>query len=153
MSMLTPLTPAPSLNPNLGSLFRLHNDMNRLFETFFEDMPAARGYGMAYPALNLWEENDHACLEAELAGMTLADIEVSVQGNEVSITGQRQLPQQENATWHRRERAQGRFYRSVTLPWEIDADKVEARLTDGILSLRLPKSPSARAHKVKVVGS
>jgi len=132
-------------------LFRLQNDMNRLFETFFDDMPAVRPYGQAYPGLNTWEDGDAAWVEAELPGLTMEDLDVSVMGTELTIRGERKLGSPENASWHRRERAQGRFSRSLTLPWEIDADKVEAKLHDGILTVKLPKAESARPKKVKVL--
>ena len=52
---------------------------------------------------------------------------------------------------HRRERGSGEFERSLTLPWQIDAEKVEARLVDGVLTVKLPKSESAKPKKVKVL--
>lgn len=132
-------------------LMRLQGDMNRLFESFFEDMPAARAYGATYPALNTWEDGDHAYVEAELPGMSMDDVEIYVTGNEVTIGGERKLGQPEGATWHRCERSQGRFSRTLTLPWEIDADKVEATLRDGVLTVRLPKCESCKPKKVKVL--
>ena len=131
-------------------LVRLQNDMNRLWESFFEDMPAPRQYGQAYPGINIWEDGDNAWLECELPGLTLDDIEVLVMGNQLTINGHRKIEAQQNASYHRRERTQGQFSRTLTLPWEIDADHVEARLNDGVLSIRLPKSESAKPRKVKV---
>ena len=132
-------------------LARLQNDMNRLFEGFFEDMPAQRPYGAAYPALNTWEDGDSAYVEAELPGLTMDDVEVLVLGNELTINGERKIAGRDGARYHRRERGQGRFSRSLALPWEIDADKVEARLHDGVLTVRLPKAESAKPKKVKVL--
>ena len=134
-------------------LFQLQNQMNRLFEDFFEDMPAQRPYAAAYPGLNIWEDADTAYVEAELPGMTMNDIEVYVNGNELTIAGERKIAEQKDATWHRRERAAGRFSRSLTMPWEVDANKVEARLRDGVLTVALPKSESAKPKKVKVLGA
>ena len=135
----------------LAPLFRLHDDMNRLFEGFFDDMPQGRTYGAAYPALNTWEDGDSAYVEAELPGMGMDDVEVLVAGSEVTINGERKIDAGEGASWHRRERAQGRFSRTLTLPWEIDADKVEAKLADGVLTVRLPKCESCRPKRVKVL--
>jgi len=138
---------------DFAPLFRLQDDMNRLFESFFEDAPATRGYSSAYPAINAWEDGDAAHVEAELPGMTMNDIEVYVTGNEVTIKGKRAIggEKQDAAQWHRRERASGEFSRSLTRPWEIDADKVEARLTDGVLSVTLPKCEHCKPKKVKVL--
>jgi len=134
-------------------LLRLHDQMNRLFENFFEDLPQVRPYGASYPALNLWEDADNAYVEAELPGLTLDDVEVFLTGNELTINGERRIPNQENANWHRRERSQGRFSRRVTIPWAVDADKVEARLSDGVLCIKLPKSESAKPRKVKLLNA
>ena len=133
-------------------LLRLHHDMNRLFEGFFEDLPDARPYGAGYPALNTWEDGDSGYVEAELPGMGMDDIEVLVSGNEVTINGRRKIDAADGANWHRRERTQGRFSRSLSLPWDVDADKVEAKLTDGVLTVRLPRCESCKPKKVKVLG-
>ena len=138
------------LASEFAPLMRLQGEMNRLFENFFEDMPPTRTYGAAYPALNTWEDGDHAYVEAELPGMSMDDVEIYVSGGEVTINGERKLGQPENATWHRRERSHGRLSRTVKLPWQLDADKVEATLRDGVLSVRLPKCESCKPKKVKV---
>ena len=132
-------------------LLRLHGEMNRMFENFFNDPPAHRQYGSAYPGLNAWEDGDSAYVEAELPGLGMDDVEVLVAGNEVTINGERKIEAGAGANWHRRERGQGKFSRSVTLPWEIDADKVEAQLRDGVLTVRLPRCESCRPKKVKVL--
>ena len=75
-----------------------------------------------------------------------------VSGNEVTINGRRTIEAPEKATWHRRERSHGQFSRTLTLRWEIDADKVEAKLRDGVLTVTLPKSESHKPKRVKVAG-
>lgn len=135
----------------LAPLFRLQNDMNRLFETFFEDLPTTRPFGAAYPAMNLWEDGNTAYIECELPGMTLEDVEVLVSGTEVTISGERKIEEPQNAAWHRRERSRGRFSRMVSLPWEVDADKVEAKFHDGVLTIHLPKAEAARPKRIKVL--
>ena len=137
----------------LSPLFKLHNEMNRMFEGFFEDLPATRPYGAGYPGLNAWEEGDDAYVEAELPGMGMEDVEVLVSGNELTINGERKIEAADGANWHRRERSQGRFSRTLTLPWEIAADKVEAKLADGVLTVRLPRCESCKPKKVKVLGA
>jgi HSP20 family protein len=145
--MLTPLS------DGLGSLFRLRSDMNRLFEDFFEDTPALRPYSPTYPAMNVWEDGDCAYFEAELPGMSMNDLDLHVLGSELTLTGQRKIEEPKNASWHRRERSQGRFSRTLTLPWEINADKVEAHLHDGVLTVKLPKCESCKPKKIKVLSA
>jgi len=138
---------------DFAPLFRLHDEMNRWTEGFFDDAPAARRYGAAYPALNTWEDGDNAWVEAELPGLGLDDIEVLVNGGEVTINGERKLGEPQGATWHRRERSHGRFSRTLTLPWDVDADKVQATLRDGVLTVQLPKAETAKPRKVKVMSA
>jgi HSP20 family protein len=68
----------------------------------------------------------------------------------LTADGQRKPTQAEGATWHRRERAAGPFDRVVTLPVEVDANRVEARLQNGVLTARFPKAEVARARKIDV---
>jgi HSP20 family protein len=135
---------------DFAPLARLQNEVNRLFENVFEDSPALRGYAAGYPGVNLWEEGDTAYVECELPGVGMDDLEIYVTGNELTLNGQRKIAAPENASWHRRERATGRFSRTLTLPWEIDAAKVEAKLRDGVLTVSLPKCESCKPKKVKV---
>lgn len=148
--MLTRMTNGFGLGGTLSPLLRLPDDMNRLFEEFFEDMPSLRPYGRSFPALNSWEDGDAAYVEAELPGLGMGDIEVLVSGNDVTINGRRTIASPEGATWHRRERSHGEFSRMVTLPWAVDADKVEAKFRDGVLTVTLPKSETHKPKRVKV---
>ena len=135
-------------------LFRLQNEMNRLFEDFVQEVPTSRPYGAMYPAVTLWEDGDNAYLECELPGLTLTDVEVYAIGNELTVRGQRnKMPEVPDASYHRRERPYGQFSRTITLPWEIQTDKVEAKLVDGVLTIKLPKSEAAKPHKVKLLGA
>jgi len=136
---------------DFAPLFRLQSQMNRLFEDFFEDAPTARPYGAGYPAVNLWEDGDAAWAECELPGLGMDDVEVLVTGNQLVLNGQRKLADVADARWYRRERAQGRFSRTVELPWDVDADRVEARLADGVLTIKLPKCEACKPKKVKVL--
>jgi len=138
---------------DISPLFRLHDQVNRLFESFSEDVPRVRPYGAAYPALNTWEDGDSAYVEAELPGLTLDDVEVLVAGSELTINGERKIAGPGDASWHRRERSYGRFSRKLTLPWEVDADRVEARLRDGVLTVRLPKAEAVKPRKVKLLSA
>jgi len=141
------------LAAGFAPLLRLHNEMNRLWEQMDGDAPVGHAFGAGYPALNTWEDGNDAYVEAELPGLSMDEVEVLVAGNELTISGERKLPAPGEATWHRRERTGGRFARTLTLPWPIDADKVEARLQDGVLTVRLPRSESCRPKKVNVLTS
>lgn len=109
----------------MDPILRLHGEMNRLVESFFEDAPgpATRPYARGWPALKPWEDGDAAWVEAELPGLGMEDVEVLVSGSDVTINGERKIAGPETAAWHRRERSQGRLSRTLSLPWEIDAEK------------------------------
>ncbi len=78
------------------------------------------------------------------------DIDISVIGGDLTIRGRRGEGQQEGVAYHRRERGVGDFNRVLRLPVEVDPNKVEAALTDGVLLIKLPKAESAKPKKIKV---
>ncbi|MEI7688272.1 MAG: Hsp20/alpha crystallin family protein [Planctomycetota bacterium] len=126
---------------------QLQSEVNRIFERFDH----SRQEPAAFPPLNLWEEGDGYRLEAELPGLNLADIEVTITApNQVTLKGERQALPNSEATPHRQERVFGSFVRTVTLPAEIDADNVDARLDQGVLTLVLPKHQLAKPRKIKI---
>jgi HSP20 family protein len=104
----------------------------------------------AYPALNLWDDGENFYAEAELAGFKIEDIDLTVAGAELQIRGRRESRSKEGWAVHRRERPNGEFARAITLPAEIDADRVEAALKDGVLRVTLPKAPTAKPRKIEV---
>ena len=127
----------------------LRNELDRLFENFLS--PENQVFGSrAFPALNMWEDDRHLYVEAEVPGMGLKDLELNVQGNELGVKGRRNMLEGENVTYHRRERGAGEFVRFLTLPIEVDADRVEATLKDGVLNIVLPKAETARTRKITV---
>ena len=132
----------------LRPLSRIRQELERAFDE--SELPAFRAVGAGFPALNAWEDGDHAYVEAELPGVGMDRIDVSVTGNELNIRGSREIDEPADVQWHRRERTGGVFARSVTLPWEINAGGVEATLQNGVLIVKLPKADSAKPRKVKV---
>lgn len=129
----------------------LRRDMDRLFRELQDDVGDLWGsHGRAVPALNLWDDGARVFVEAEVPGYKMDDLEISVTGNELTITGRRVVETAEGTTFHRRERRTGEFTRSLTLPVEIDAEKVQATLKDGVLTVELPKARAALPRKIEV---
>jgi HSP20 family protein len=136
------------LHPLWSQLQQFQGEMNRLFDRW--GGAGVPGYA-AFPALNVWEEDDHVLVEAELPGLDLKDLDIYVTGgNQLTIKGQRKPPVTEKGLWHRQERAFGAFSRTLTLPFPVDADKVDARLEHGVLVLKLAKHESAKPRKIPV---
>lgn len=136
-------------------LGQFRDEMNRLASDFFA--PAALAWAArqsaastAFPALNVWEQGDDLYAEAEVPGLKNEDLEISVIAGDLTIRGRRgqQLPA--GAAFHRQERGTGEFNRVLRLPIEIDANKVEATLRDGVLTIKLPKAESAKPRKIQV---
>jgi len=132
----------------------LRNEVERLFGDAFENVPSAfRVIGpRAFPAVNLWEDAENAYAEAELPGLTMNDVEVLVLNDELIIRGERKASAPEGAAFHRRERNVGRFNRTVQLPVEVNAEQVAATLKDGVLTVKLAKSPAVLPRKIEVKG-
>jgi HSP20 family protein len=135
---------------------QLRGEMDRLYGEFFgPDSALQRSLATtrAFPALNVWQEGDNILAEAELPGLKSEDIEISVVGNELTIQGRRPETKDEGTAFHRRERGTGEFTRVVLLPADVDADKVQASLQDGVLRLTLPKAEAAKPRKIQVNGA
>lgn len=134
-------------SPLWNQLQQFQGEMNRVFDRWNGSGPGLA----AYPTVNVWEDGDQLHVEAELPGLDLKDLEIFVTGgNELTIKGNRQLATLEKSVWHRRERAYGEFLRTLTLPYPVDAEKVEARLDSGVLHVTLAKHESARPRKIPV---
>jgi len=133
-------------------VMNFRREMDRLLGDVFAPASAAfeRLAVGGYPSLNVWEEDDLLYAEAEVAGMKSEELDISVVGNQLTIKGSRTSAAPEGGTFHRRERSVGEFTRVVTLPVEIDAEKVEANLVDGVLTIKLPKAEAAKPRKVTV---
>ena len=143
------MQPFTGLEPTFREMERLRREMNRLFADAF------RSTGLhaapAYPAVNVWINEDSALVTAELPGCTVDDIEITVADDTLTMKGRRaedELP--EGATYHRRERACGTFSRLLTLPFKIDASKVEAKFENGVLEVKLPRAEEDKPKRIAV---
>jgi HSP20 family protein len=136
-------------------LHQLRNEVDRLLTGFLG--PTADGFLPAVfrnqPPVNVWEEQEALKVEMELPGVKIEHLDISVAGNELSIKVDRPDVAQEGVTYHRRERPVGSFSRIVRLPVEVDADRVEADLRDGVLTIVLPKAECAKPRKINVTGT
>jgi HSP20 family protein len=138
---------------NSNGLARLHNEMDDLFDGFFRglDRPFA-GY-KAWPAIDVAEEKDSIVVRAEVPGCKAEDIDISVYGNTLTISGEKKLEEEKKEKgYYHIESTYGSFRREITLPTDVDSSKVEAACKDGVLNITLPKAASAKAVKVKVQG-
>ena len=103
------------------------------------------------PAIDLFEDRDHLVLKAELPGMKKEDIEISLHGDVLTLSGERKEDETfDKADTYRAERFLGRFQRTLTLPVTVDAKRVDASYRDGILTITLAKAEEAKPKQIEV---
>jgi len=132
----------------------LQREMNRVFDSVFgrHFRPVGRlRSGYVYPPTNVRETDDAYTVACEVPGLEMADLEVYVTGDQLTVSGTRTntIPE-EGVTLHRHERDAGQFSRAVTLPGPLDSARTEATLADGVLTVRIPKTEEAKPKRVEV---
>ena len=128
----------------------LRRQMDRLFEGL-SGWPFREPTAGVFPLTNVTEDKDNYYVRAELPGMAADEIDISVTGDALSISGERKIPAAEKgAKYHRREREAGKFSRMISLPGELDTEKAEARCTDGVLTIVIPKAEAAKPRQISV---
>lgn len=133
-----------------GQLQQLQDQVNHLLHRWGDQGRELFGMG-GFPAVNVWEEGEAVLVEAELPGLSLSDLEIFVTGgNQLTIKGERKPLTADKMVWHRQERSTGEFSRTLTLPYPVDPEKVEAKFENGVLAVRLAKHESARPRKIHV---
>lgn len=122
----------------------------------FDDLVGRTSAGWSgwTPSADLIENDDAYVLEMELPGFSRDDIELTVERNVLTVSGQRSAEEEtENVTYHLRERGTARFSRSFALPRSMNAEGVEARFDNGVLTVTLPKAAEARPKRIEVKGT
>ena len=129
----------------------LQREFGRLFNNVLSDFDASPVLRRGAPGVNVWEAGDNFYAEAEVPGLGMDDLEVFVVGNELTIKGRWNAERDDDKrVFLRRERERGAFTRMLTLPVDIDAEKVGAVLSDGVLTVTLPRAEAARTRKIAV---
>jgi HSP20 family protein len=123
--------------------------MNRLFSGAFSDTGGRTA--PSYPAINVWTNNEGAVVTAELPGISPDDIDISVVGDTLTLTGYREPEKlQDGERYHRRERNFGKFTRTFQLPFKVEVDKIDAVFEKGILHISLPRAEEEMPKKITV---
>ena len=133
-----------SLDP-FASVRSLQRQMNRLFEGFGAEEREA------FPTVNLWSNAEEVIVQAEVPGVDPKGIEITVQGDQFCLQGERKADEpSKNVVCHRSERGSGKFVRSFRLPFEVDSGKVAARCANGILTVTLPRTETSKPRKIAI---
>jgi HSP20 family protein len=137
----------------LRELNSLQSEMNRLFNTVFEQPSGASGNVLRrwMPAMDLVESGDHFVLRADLPGLSEDDVNIEFEDGTLTVSGERKSEHtEEEEGFHRVERSFGAFSRSLTLPQGIDADAVTASFDRGVLEIRIPKPEQRKPRRIEI---
>ena len=127
-------------------------EIDRVFDAFFGQAEhQARRW---VPPVDLVEAEDHFVLKADLPGLSEGDVNIEVQDGSLTISGERRAEhEQREGGWYRIERAFGSFNRSLTLPDGVDADRIEASFSNGVLEVRIPKPEERKPRRIEISGT
>ena len=137
----------------MNTLARL-NSFDNLFDLFFEKPSFSHSPKALVPALNAHETEKEISLELELPGFNKSDIEVSVENDLLTITAKKSSEKEEkDKKWLKREISRGHYQRRITLPENVDVEKISAESKDGILTVSIPKVEVVdKVKKISVKG-
>lgn len=128
----------------------LRQQMERLSEVFDVGTSSTRSAGV-FPLINLTEDRDNYYVKAELPGIKAEALDIQAKDRSLSVSGERKIEtENDGVKYHRKEREGGKFSRMITLPGEIDAEKINAQLKRGILKIVVPKAEAAKPRQIIV---
>jgi HSP20 family protein len=106
-----------------------------------------------YPLLNVSHDSENVYVRSEIPGMMLDQLDVSVTGRSLTVSGERSIPDEHSSVrYHRKEREAQKFRRQLNLPTDVDSERVQAKYQEGILMVVLPKSENAKPRKIAING-
>jgi len=140
----------PTFESAFPDFDQLRREMMHLAEALSSDTFGEAGPGV-FPPINISQDKDNFYVRAEVPGIKAEQLSISALNKRVSISGKREIkPEHERTSYHRKERPEGSFNRTVTLPADIDPGRVEARCASGVLTLVLPKAEDAKPRQIVV---
>ena len=127
---------------------RVQREMNKILNNFTLERPRSMS---AFPAMNAWTTDEEEVVTAALPGLTPEEVELTIVNDVLTLSGElkNQEPTDE-LRYHRRERTDGKFSRSIQLSFPVDSNKVNATYENGILTVRLPRAEADKPRKISV---
>ena len=127
-------------------------DFQRALESRLESdwLRGATGGTGAFPPINVFQQGDNLVAIIELAGVNKSDLEIQAKDNTIRISGKKDVAYPEKVSLHRRERLSGTFDRTLTVPIQIDADRIKAEYRDGVLALFIPRAESDKPRTISI---
>jgi HSP20 family protein len=144
MTVLTRWNPYRDLNS-------LQHRMNRLFDAQFGGREESLTAGAFVPPVDVYEDEHSVQLKLEVAGVAEKDLDIKVENNTLTVSGERKFEKEEKEeNFHRVERRYGSFTRSFTLPTTVNTEDIKADYEQGVLTIRLAKRQEAKPKQIKV---
>jgi len=136
-------------------LYALQNRMNRLFEEQYGSREDSLTAGAFMPPVDIYEDEHSLQLKLEVPGIDEKDLDVKVENNTLTVSGERKFEKEEKEeNFHRIERRYGSFTRSFTLPNTVNTEDINAQYNNGVLTIKLAKRAEAKPKQIKVsIGS
>ena len=132
----------------LDALFELQRALDsRLDSEWLRGATAGSG---AFPPINVFQQGDNLVAIIELAGVNKSDLEIQAKDNTIRISGKKEFAYPEKVSLHRRERLSGNFDRTLTVPMQIDAERIKAEYRDGVLALFIPRAESDKPRSITI---
>ena len=131
----------------------IQNEMNRIFNSFFDTPTPANGttFRRWIPAMDLVENENAFVLKADLPGLSESDVNIELDNNVLTISGERKSEHEDReAGYYRVERSYGSFRRSLTLPEGVEAEAVKATFENGVLQVTVPKPAQPQPRRVQI---
>ena len=135
----------------MRELNTLQTEMNRLFNTYFDEGSKGQNDRRWAPAVDLLEREDSLVLKADLPGLSEDDVRIEVRDNVLTIAGERNTDLEEKQNgYYRVERAYGSFARSLSLPPGVEADAIKASFDKGVLEVTIPKPEERKPRRISI---
>lgn len=135
----------------MRSVFHTQSEVGRLIDEVLSGRIDPETKGVLQPAVDIEESPEGYLVRAELPGMKLEDIKITLADNELVVRGEkRREVEKKDATYHRTERVYGQFERTFSLSHAVSSDKIEATYRDGVLEVSIPKAEEAKAREIPI---
>ncbi|CAM6003819.1 unnamed protein product [Sphagnum balticum] len=132
---------------SLRDMQRLQNSLNRLLTASVAPTASAE-----LPLINIWTSENSVIVRAEIPGVAPEDVDISLVNETLTIRGSRKPEElKEGESRHRQERSYGQFTRSLQLPFGVEADLVQAKFSNGVLQITLPRAEAEKPRRITVV--
>ena len=132
-------------------LVSMQHEINKMFNSFFGGESTEDVETNWTPRLDVVEDKDHYTVKLDLPGMRKDDVKITLRENVLNVRGERvEEVKREADTYHIVERRFGKFSRSLTLPTNVKADKIEAKMVEGVLTVTLPKAEDAKPREITI---